>query len=438
MSHSPTDTSPSRATFSSSWGTVFATAGAAIGLGNIWRFPYMMGKFGGVVFLLAYLLIVVAVGIPALMTEWALGRETRRGPWQAFERTGLPGGRWWSGLLLLTITMAASYYGVVIARVFYMTVAFAASSVSLPVSTNYADLTAGIPTQLAFVVITVAMGCAALGAGVKRGIEKISKVALILFFALFAIILVRSLTLHQATAGLREFLTPRWDHFTGTTALAAMGQAFFSLGLGGTFMVTYGSYMRRAEDIPRSAVLMAASDVIAALMAGLIIFPAAFAFGVPVDGGPPLLFQVMPRVFGHMPAGNLFGAAFFLAVFLVAMLSLMAAYEVLVAALEDGLGWSRGRALLLILVAQVALAAPAMMSEKYILYSDLIWGSTMQPIGGVIAILALAWCAGRAKTLEQFRRNARLPIPNWLYHWIKYGIPLGILATLAYGWGSGG
>jgi len=437
MNDPATDKLANRATFSSAWGTVFATAGAAIGLGNIWRFPYMMGEYGGAVFLLAYLLIVVAFGIPALMTEWALGRHTRRGPSQAFHRAAMPGARWWSGLLLLTVTMAASYYGVVIARVLYMTLAFAAQSLSLSVSTEFSDLAASYTTQLAFVVLTASAGCAALYFGVRTGIEKVSKIVLILFFGLFALMVVRTLSLPQTTTGLREFLTPRWDHFTAGTALAAVGQAFFSLGLGGTFMLTYGSYMRDSEDIPRSAVFMAASDVTAALMAGLIIFPSAFAFGVPVNGGPPLLFRVMPEVFEHMPAGNVFGAAFFFAVFLVAMLSLMAAYEVVVAAVVDGLGWSRGKAVLVILLVEVGLATPALLSEEYIRYSDLVWGSTMQPIGGVLAIIALAWCVGRAKTIEQLRRNSRLVIPMWLYYWIKFGIPLGILATLGYGWFSG-
>lgn len=436
MSDPATDKRASRATFSSAWGTVFATAGAAIGLGNIWRFPYMMGEYGGAVFLLAYLLIVVAFGIPALMTEWALGRHTRRGPWQAFQRAGMPGARLWSGLLLLTVTMAASYYGVIIARVLYMALAFGAGSLSWHVSTEFNDLAESYSTQLALVVVTAAAGCAALYFGVRTGIEKVSRIVLLLFFGLFALTLVRVLSLPQTTTGLREFLTPRWDHFTGGTALAALGQAFFSLGLGGTFMLTYGSYMRDSEDIPRSAVLMAASDVTAALMAGLIIFPSAFAFGVPVNGGPPLLFQVMPEVFRHMPAGNVFGAAFFFAVFMVAMLSLMAAYEVVVAAVVDGLGWSRGKAVLLIFVVEVGLASPALLSEEYIRYSDLIWGSTMQPLGGALAIIALAWCVGRAKTIEQLRRNSRLVIPTWLYYWIKWGIPIGILATLGYGWFS--
>ncbi|MCH6574817.1 MAG: sodium-dependent transporter, partial [Bacteroidetes bacterium] len=196
--------------------------------------------------------------------------------------------------------------------------------------------------------------------GVKRGIERISKLALPVFFLLFATLIVRSLTLDGAMAGLREFLVPRWGDFTGATALAALGQAFFSLALGGTFMVIYGSYMRSEENIPKTAVLTAAADVGAALMAGLIVVPAALALGVSLKTGVPLLFEVMPEVFGKMPAGPLWGALFFGSIFLVAMLSLIAAYEVIAAAFIDGLGWSRGRVLGGVLVIELLLAVPAL------------------------------------------------------------------------------
>ncbi|MCH7871328.1 MAG: sodium-dependent transporter, partial [Planctomycetes bacterium] len=270
----------SRSTFSSSWGTVLTTAGVAIGLGNIWRFPYMMGEYGGAVFLIVYLGIVIAFALPALMVEWALGRHTRRGTWGAFQRAGLPGGRWFSYLLLITVTMAASYYGVVLAWVFYFAVAFASSPLTTRLAPDFGLLHANVGAQAACVAVTVTLGCGALFFGVKRGIERISKLALPVFFLLFAILIVRSLTLDGAMAGLREFLVPRWGDFTGATALAALGQAFFSLALGGTFMVIYGSYMRSEENIPKTAVLTAAADVGAALMAGLIVVPAALALGV--------------------------------------------------------------------------------------------------------------------------------------------------------------
>lgn len=199
-------------------------------------------------------------------------------------------------------------------------------------------------------------------------------------------------------------------------------------------MVVYGSYLREQENIPRTAVLTASADVAAALMGAMVVVPAAFAFSIPLSSGPRLMFEVMPHVFHEMPGGGLFGAAFFGGVFLVAMLSLMAAYEVVVSAATDGLGWTRGRTLLVLAVCQVVLAIPALMIASYIEYSDLVWGSTMQPAGGAIAVLALTWSLGRAKALGEIRRNSGAHISDWLFYWLKYGLPLGILATLVYGW----
>jgi len=148
------------------------------------------------------------------------------------------------------------------------------------------------------------------------------------------------------------------------------------------------------------------------------------------------MFNVMPQVFQQMPAGAIWGTMFFLSIFVVAMLSLMAAYEVLVAACEDVLGWSRRRALVVILIAEMLLALPAMFIGSYIEYSDLIWGTTMQPVGSVIAIVAIAFFCGKARMLDELRRNSRLPIPSWLFYWIKYGIPITAVTILVYGWAN--
>ncbi len=231
-----------------------------------------------------------------------------------------------------------------------------------------------------------------------------------------------------------KVLSPTWHEFRPDTPLAAMGQAFFSLGLGGTFMLTYGSYMRREDDIPRNALLTAAMDVAAALMATVIVVPGALLFGIAPDSGPPLMFEIMPEVFRRMPAGHLFGMMFFASVFLVAMLSLIAAYEVVVAGLSHGLGWSRSRSLVVVMIAQVTLAVPALLVDSYIEISDLIWGSTMQPVGGAIAVIALVWFVRKAAALEEIRRNTRLPVPHWLYYWLKFGVPTGIVTMLVYGW----
>ena len=170
--------------FSSTWGSVLAMAGVAIGLGNIWRFPYMMGQYGGSAFLVLYLIIVFALGVPGLMAEWALGRHTRRGTWGAYERVGMPAGRVWSVLLLVTVAMAASYYAVVIGWVLQETVAFAMAGVSGRPAATFATLTDNVGVQLVFLVITVVLGCGILAFGVRRGIERASKTILPLFFLL--------------------------------------------------------------------------------------------------------------------------------------------------------------------------------------------------------------------------------------------------------------
>ena len=409
-------------------------AGVAIGLGNIWRFPYMMGQYGGSAFLVTFLLISLGFGVPGLMAEWSLGRHTRSGAWGAYRFCGLPLARFWSTILVVTVTMAASYYGVVIGWVLQQAVAFAAAGFSRNPVESFASLTSSVPKQFVFLVISIVGCCLVLALGVRRGIERVSKIAMPVFFLLFVVLIVRSLTLEGAAAGLGEFLKPQWENFSGRTAMAALGQAVFSLGLGGTLMVRYGSYLKESQDIPRGAVMTAVADVAAALMAGLIIFPAVFAFGMDLAGGPSLMFDVMPQVFERMPVGTLFGATFFFSVFIVAMLSLVAAYEVVATATSSAFGWSRGTSLVVLGAGQAILAVPAYLFGGYIARSDLIWGSTLMPFGAGVAVVALAWFVGQGKALEEMRRNSKLPVPTFLFYWIKYVLPVAILAILVFGW----
>ncbi len=423
-----------RDTFESSWGAVLVTAGAAIGLGNIWRFPYMMGLFGGSGFLLVYVAVVLFFGVPGLIVEWALGRHTRRGPVGAFEAVGMAGGKWWGYLLLLTVTMAASYYAVVLAWVLYYFFAFCRGLAGGSQADGFEQLTADLPLQSVFLVATVAVAVGGLYGGIRTGLERISKAILPVFFGLLVILMARSLTLPGALQGLKTYLRLDWEAIGPGTLLAATGQAYFSLALGGTFMLIYGSYMRPSENLPRNALVTAMADVTAAFLAGLVVVPAVIALGVELQSGPPLLFVVMPEIFSRLPWGLIFGAIFFFSVFLVAQLSLMAAYEVIVGGLQDRWGWSRRSGLLGIGASQLLLAIPAMLSLDYVFYSDLIWGSTMQPVGAVLSVVALLWFRSRRKAIEEMGRNSGKGIPSWLYLWIKYVIPPAIVGTLVYGW----
>lgn len=433
----PEPSAAARTGFATRLGAICATAGVAIGLGNVWRFPYMMGRDGGSAFLALYLLFFLGVGAPMLMCELALGRATRRGPWGAYQRAGL---RWAGSVsvaLLVTITMSASYYGIVVAWTLQETVALTHGTLSgleggrAP---TFAQLTASVPEQLAYLTLTIGLGAGALVGGVRRGIERLSRVALPLFVAIFVVVMIRALTLDGAGEGLARFLAPRPEALTWKAALSALGQVVFSLGVGGSFMVTYGSYLREGENIPSIALGTLGADLGASLLAGLIVMPAVFATGVNAGMGPSLLFEAMPAAFARMPLGPATGAGFFLAIFAVAMLSLIAAYEAIVAACADGLGWSRGRALIVVAVSQFILAMPAYFVARYIELSDLLWGSTMQPLGGAAAVIALAWGLGRSRALEELRRSSRLPIPGWLIGWCRFGIPMVMLVVLVAGW----
>lgn len=430
----PAPQSPSSETFAGGWGAVLATAGVAIGLGNVWRFPYMMGLYGGASFLVLYLLMVVAFGIPALICEQALGRATGRGPLGALRAAGLPGARFWGGLLLVTVTLAASYYGVVVAWVLDFVALFArdlATGGQGPGEDLFTSVTVSVPRQLPGLVATVLAACLVLHLGVRQGIERISRTVLPVFFLLFLLLLVRSLTLPGALPALGTFLAPDWSQVSGQTALAALGQAFFSLALGGTFMVVYGSYLEPGDPLPRNAAATALTDASAALLAGLVIVPAVLALGLDLASGPSLMFVVLPEVFARLPLGSLFGLTFFLSVFLVALLSLMAAYEVVVESLVHHAGWPRDRALLAVGAAQLLLAVPALLVPGYIEWSDFVWGSTLQPLGGAVAVIALAWCLHRSRALAAVGVQE---VPGWLLLWVRWGIPSGILLTLAYGW----
>ncbi len=403
----PADTNGGeRAVFGSAWGVVLTTAGAAIGLGNIWRFPYMMGKYGGSAFLVLYLLLVVAFGIPALMAECALGRHTRRGPVGAFHRAGMPGATFWSGLLLVTIVMAGSYYGVVLAEVLRQGARFSLAAIGGTVPTGEPPFAA----SMMWVIFTIGLTCVTIAWGIRRGIERVSKIGLPLFFAVLIALIVYVLRQDGAMEGLRQFLRPSIGDLQPSTALAALGQAVFSLGLGGTLMVIYGSYMRDQDSIPRTAIGTAAADVGAALLAGMLIVPAVFAVGVPLDSGTGLMFKTMPAVFDGMPGGNVVGATFFLSVFLVGMLSLVAAYEVAVGAARDVLGWSRVKGVAVFGLVELVLSIPAVLSIRYLEWSDLIWGTTMMPVGSALAVVAMVWFVGRARLLEQLGLRSRMPV----------------------------
>lgn len=430
-----------RPTFTSSIAAVTAMIGVAVGLGNFWRFPYLVGRFGGAAFVLFYLLLVVAIGIPALMAEWSLGRHTRRGTVGAFERSGLPFGRS-IGWFFFAIVMASSaYYSVAVGWV----LCFAAAPL-VRIALPGFDPGAVLPPETGFnarsfllqaASLALVLACASLVLvrGLRTGIEAVSRRLVPLLFIVLIILIVRGLTLPGSAEGLHWYLLKfRLSDLSGAVMFAALGQVVFSLGLGGTFMVVYGSYLEPGERLGRSAMATAGADTAAGLLAGLAIFPALFAFGLEPASGPGLIFDTLPRVFAAMPGGVFFSSLFFVALFFAALLSAIAAFEVVVVGLTDNTSLERRRAVGLVLAVVTMLAVPPMINMTIFVPWDLTFGSGMQTLGALLAVIACAWCLDRSAALRQLATreagsdsDPATPLAMFLYYWLRYVVPGGIL-----------
>jgi NSS family neurotransmitter:Na+ symporter len=422
--------------FGSRFGAIMTMIGVAVGLGNIWRFPYMAGSFGGAAFVLFYLLASIVIGVPALMAEYALGRHTRRGTVGAFAAGGLPLGRYVGWFFFCIVVAATGYYSAVIGWVFYYALAQAAHGLGLTV-----DAAAILPPERGFVARSFVLQLACTGAviagcafvllrGLRGGIERASAIIIPALFVILTILTVRSLTLPGAEAGVRWYiLKVNWADLTPVVMIAAIGQLVFSLSLGGTFMVVYGSYLDAGESIARTAIATAIGDTGSSVLAGFAILPAVFALGLPVAQGPSLIFSTLPQVFEAIPAGWLFGVLFFIGLLGAGYLSDVAAFEVLVAGLTDNTTLSRRGAVWLTCAGAFVASLPPTVNMATFVPWDLTFGSGMQTLGALIAAITLGWCMHRGTALAALSSHGAPPVPVWLLYWIRFGIPAAILSV---------
>jgi neurotransmitter:Na+ symporter, NSS family len=428
-----------REQFSSRFGGLMTIVGVSIGLGHVWRFPYMVGKFGGAAFVLFYTFVSIVIGVPALMAEFALGRYSRRGPVGAFQRGGLPFGKQIGWFFFFVVTAATGYYSAVIGWVLYYTLGQIAMVAHVPF-----DAAAILPPDHGFVLKSfllqmlctaiVILACAVvLIKGVRKGIERVSIIVLPAMTVVTILVMIRALTLPGAAEGVRWYLLEfRFRDLTANVMAAAIGHAIFALSLGGTFMVVYGSYLRDDETLARPAWWTVIGDTGSSLIAGLAVIPAVFAFKLEPASGPGLIFNTLPRVFAAMPAGWLFGSLFFISLFGAGYLSDIGAVEVLVAGLTDNTRVSRTRAVWLMSAACFVLAIPPSVNNAIFVPWDLTFGSGMQTLGSLLAVLTVGWCLHRAAALKELFGAGEQPVPMWVYNWIRFGIPLIILGVGVY------
>jgi neurotransmitter:Na+ symporter, NSS family len=443
----------SRGQWSGKTGFILAAAGSAIGLGNIWRFPYTAGQNGGGAFVLIYLLFVLAIGIPVLLAELSIGRRTERNAVGAFDVLK-PGSKWpWlGGLGVLTGFGILAFYSVIagwtVAYLWKAIMGDLGGVMSAEASGAMFTHLIGDPfwalvlTAL-FLVVTILI----VRKGISSGIEKTTKILMPLLFIILLVLAIRSMTLPGGEEGLAYFLKPDFSKITMGVVMSALGQALFSLSLGMGAMITYGSYFPKTENLTQAGVAVAFFDTLIAILSGLIIFPALFYSGVDPAAGPGLVFVVLPSIFGSLPAGGLFAIAFYALLAIAALTSTISLLEVTVAYFVDERDWSRSSAAWAIGGACFLIAIPSALSQggaqiftnflgtgfDFLSIQNIVWGNYSLSIGALLLCVFLGWKWGVPKALESLGASGHaLPAPGLFSFLIRYVCPAAVGIILAY------
>lgn len=436
-----------RSSFSGKLGYVLAVAGSAVGLGNIWRFPYLAAKYGGGIFLLVYLILMLTFGYVLIVSETTLGRLTRKSPVGAFNAFGksLPFkiGGWINAVIPMLII---PYYSVIGGWVFKYLFEYLRGSTDALAEDSYFTgfITAGASVEVWFLIFTLVV-LLIIVAGVEHGIEKVSKMMMPVLVILAVIVSIYSVTRPGALEGVKYFLIPNFDNFSWMTIVAAMGQMFYSLSIAMGILYTYGSYMKKDVDIEQSTSQIEVFDTAIAFLAGLMIIPAVFSFfnGDPekLKAGPSLMFITLPKVFASMGMGRIIGVVFFLLVLLAALTSAISLAESCVSTIEDQLGWKRNIASVVIGIVIVILGSFSalgfgMLDFVQILgmsildFFDFLTNSLMMPIAALSTCILIVYVVGVDKIVEEVETSSKFKRKGIYKFFIKYLAPICILVIL--------
>ena len=406
-----------RSAFSGKIGFVLSAAGASVGLGNIWRFPYLAAKYGGGIFLLIYIVLAVTFGYTMIVAETALGRMTRKSPVGAFAAFGKqnkrPFGGWINAVIPILIV---PYYSVIGGWVIRYLSAYVSGHGSELAADGYFSgfISSGISAEICFVIFAT-LTLAIIFAGVRNGVERVSKVMMPILVVLSVVIAGYSVTRPDALAGVKYFLVPNVANFSWMTVVTAMGQMFYSLSIAMGILVTFGSYMKKDISIEESTENVEIFDTAIAIMAGLMIIPAVFAFSGgdpdPLQAGPALMFITIPKVFDSMGLGTVTGVLFFTLVLFAAVTSSIALTESAVSTFEDELGWSRTRSILLIGAIMLVLGSLSalgygplanvrVLGMQFLDFFDFLTNSVMMPIAAIATCLLVSRVVG-VQRIEQ-------------------------------------
>ncbi|MFA6767246.1 MAG: sodium-dependent transporter [Parabacteroides sp.] len=433
-----------RATFGSKFGAILATAGSAVGLGNIWRFPYMLGANGGAAFLLIYLICVVLLGLPVMISEFYIGKHTHRNAVGAFKEMA-PGTKWsligYNGVIAAFLILG--FYAVVSGwTIEYIIQAFSGTLHGKDAASFQADFemfssstVRPIIWTIAFILLTHVI----IISGVKDGIERASKVMMPALFLILIVLCIRSVTLPGAEKGLEFFFNPDFSKITSSVVLSAMGQTFFSLSIGMGCLITYASYFNKTTNIQNTALQVTALDTLVSVLAGVMIFPAVFCFGITPTAGPELVFITLPNVFEQLPLGWLWSAVFFVLLALAALTSTISLHEVATAYTHEEFKISRTKAAWLVSAGVMVLGIVSSLSFgvlkdftigglTFFSLLDYVTAKIMLPLGGMFICIYVGYRVDRKILKAELTNEGTLPFYffNTYAFFMKYIAPIAI------------
>ena len=443
-----------RDSFGSRFGALVAMAGSAVGLGNLWRFPYLVGENGGAAFIIVYIVFVFLLCLPIFISEFVVGRRSQKNAYAAFR--DLSGGSAWRWVGLFTIIVpliVLSYYSVIggwsVDYLFKsLTFSFTGDASQSAIHTMFIDFVSSTWAPLVVHTVFLAVTTLIVVVGIKGGIEKFSKIMMPILFVMVLAIAVYSLTLPGASAGLDYLFNPDFSKITGKACAAALGQAFFSLSLGFGTIMTYASYVSKKENIMFQSAATAVSDLMFALIAGVAIMPAVFAFGLNPQSGPGLVFETLPFVFGQMPAGGAVAILFFLALLVAALTSSISMLEVAVAYLVEEKKFSRvGACVLLFVICWIvgALCSLSFGPLSHIQidggnifdFFDNLSSNILMTLGSLLTVLFVGWRMKKSDVYDEFTNGGSLSrntkIFGVLWFLIRYVCPLTIITIFLSG-----
>ena len=437
-------------------GFLLLSAGCAIGIGNVWKFPWMTGQYGGGAFVLIYLLFLLVLGVPVLTMEFAMGRAAQKSPLKMYQALK-PGSKWgWHGYVCLL--------GNVMLMMFYTTVAgwmlqyFVDTARGVFVGLDTAAVEAKFGEMLAspgkmtvYMAIVVVLGFSIISIGIQKGLERVTKVMMMALIVLMFLLSLHSMTLSGGGAGLRFYLVPdfdrMWEIGVGNVIVGAMNQSFFTLSLGIGAMAIFGSYIGKERALMGEAVRVSLLDTMVALCSGLIIFPACFAYGVDVNSGPALIFMTLPNVFNHIALGRFWGSLFFLFMTFAAFSTVLAVFENIVCCVGELTLWSRKKTCLICCVGIFLLSLPCLLG--YNLWSgvrpiaghdildseDFMVSNVMLPLGSALFVLfcTVRYGWGWKNFMAEANEGTGLKVAQWMRPYMTYVLPVIVLVIFIIG-----